>query len=291
MTKVLRGLEKRPTFEELIGTGGSDISDIGLYTRQPATKYRNFFFATQGDGVELDETLDDKVSKILTMLQMQVEVEKQKTIDRQEDARRQFNGHLPNSNNESEMGTGSIPSSNASFHASGFDGSPPPLPPPTEPPGFPPGPVAALPLPPEPSFFNAPRRAAREQVERGRSPPRPTPGEGAPPPIGQPLAQPAAALRQAPSVPDSSGSASTRPSTRRSVATSSSSSSSGGYSQISNTQLQSRGRATVAVMQRNPRNPLNASAPPAPKAAARRRRTRMDTPEGRRYLPYSGNFA
>ena len=293
MTKVLRGLEKNPTFEEIIADGSDDISDIGLYTRQPAVQYRNFFFASQADGIQdvVDATLDDKVSKILAVLQAQVEVEKQKTLDRRENTRQQFCDNLPRANNEPELGTGTIDSSSASTSSIGFDGSPPPLPPPMEPPGMPPGPVPALPLPPPPSFFNAPRRAAREQVERGRSPPQPTPGEGAPPPVPQMVA-PGAALRNAPRVPDSSGSASTRSGGRRSQPSSSSSGSSGyaaAAASIPTEQLQRQGRAA----QRNSRNP--ASAPPLnpPAPPRRRRRTRMDTPEQRRgpSIPYSGGFA
>ena len=285
VAKTLQGLEKNPTFEELIGSGGSDISDIGLYTRQPATAYRNFFFATQADGVVVDETLDDKVSKLVAVLQAQVDLERMKTMDRQENTRQQFRDNLPQANNEPEMGTGEIPTdSDSGGGGTGFDGAPPPLPPPAPPPGGPSGPVPALPLPPAPSFFNAPRRAAREQVERGRDP-RPA---GAPPPLNLLRRQAGPAPAPAPRVPSSSGSASTRASTRQGSAVPSTSSSSG-YRNVTDAQLESRGRATIAVQQRDRRNPLNASAPPAPGAApARRRRRRMDTPEPPRYRPYGG---
>ena len=283
VAKTQQGLVKNPTFEELIGSGGSDISDIGLYTRQPATAYRNFFFATQADGVVVDETLDDKVSKLVAVLQAQVDLERMKTMDRQENTRQQFRDNLPRANNEPEMGTGEIPTDSDSGGGTGFDGAPPPLPPPAPPPGGPSGPVPALPLPPAP-FFNAPRRAAREQVERGRDP-RPA---GAPPPLNLLRRQ----AGPAPAAPSSSGSASTRASTRPRASTSRSSTSSGGYRNVTDAQLESRGRATIAVQQRDRRNPLNASAPPQSSSSAaappRRRRRRMDTPEPPRYRPYGG---
>ena len=288
VAKTLQGLVKNPTFEELIGSGGSDISDIGLYTRQPATAYRNFFFATQADGVVVDETLDDKVSKLVAVLQAQVDLERMKTMDRQENTRQQFRDNLPRANNEPEMGTGEIPTDSDSGGGTGFDGAPPPLPPPAPPPGGPSGPVPALPLPPAPSFFNAPRRAAREQVERGRDP-RPA---GAPPPLNLLRRQAGPAPAEAPRVPSSSGSASTRASTRPRASTSRSSTSSGGYRNVTDAQLESRGRATIAVQQRDRRNPLNASAPPQSSSSAaappRGRRRRMDTPEPPRYRPYGG---
>ena len=280
MTKVVNGLVKRVSFEELIKDGGPDISDIGLYTRQPATAYRNFFFATQGDGVVLDETLDDKVSKLLAMMQAQVETEKQKTLDRQENTRQQFRGHLPTANNEPELGTGSIPSSSrSSNHSTGFDGAYPSLPPPLPPPGYPLGPVQGLPVPPVASFFNGPRRDARQQVERGRSPARP--GEGGPPPLQRPgsvnppvairdgAAVPVAAIR----VPSGASSASTRSGGNRSRAAPSTSRSSSN-ARVPVDQLAARGRAFA-----NERGA--ASAPPMRRG--NRRRRRIDTPE-----PYSG---
>ena len=231
----------------------------------------------------LDETLDDKVDKMLALLQAQADIEKQKTLDRQENTRQTFRGTLPQGNNEPELATGSIPTSSSSSSGLGFDGNPPPLPPPTEPPGFPPGPVPALPLPPEPSFLNGPRRAAREAVERGRSPPTP----GGPPPIPQANVRAPPVL---PRVPSSSGSASTRSggpgqSSSNSGPSSSSGSRGSGYRAVTPAQLESRGRATIAVMQR--RGQTQPSAPAEPKRAPRRRRTRMDTPEPPRYRPYS----
>ena len=289
MTKALNrkvgGLERVPTFEELVRTEGSDISDIGLYTRQPATSWRNFFFANQADGVQLDDTLDDKVSKILAMLQAGAEVEKQKTLDRQENNRQLFRGHLPQANNEPELGTGTIPTpERGSSGHSGFDGAYPSLPPPLPPPGGPMGPVPGLPVPRNISFFNAPRRDARAQVERGRSPPRPTPGEGGPPPIVQrpgsinpPVAirdgaaVPVAAIR----VPSGASSASTRSGGNRSRAAPSTSRSSSNAN-VPVDQLVARGRALA-----NQRG--TASAPPMRRG--NRRRRRIDTPEPPGYGP------
>jgi hypothetical protein len=107
MTKVLNGLVKNPTFEELIGAGGSNLDDIGLYTRQPATSQRNFFFATQGDLV--DEDHDDKVSKILSILEAQVQGQAHQAQARRADNARQFAAHLPGPNNEAEMAAPEMP--------------------------------------------------------------------------------------------------------------------------------------------------------------------------------------
>ena len=307
MTKALNrkvgGLERVPTFDELVRTEGSDISDIGLYTRQPATSFRNFFFGNQADGIQLDDTLDDKVSKILAVLQAGVEVEKQKTLDRQENNRQLFRGHLPNANNEPELGTGSIPTpDNASRAHSSFDGSPPPLPPPLPPPGGPMGPVQGLPLPPNPSFFNGPRREAREQVERGRSPPSPTPGEGGRPPLPQPQrpgsappAPPPAAIRDgaavpvaAVRVPSSSGSASTRSGGNRSSVAPSTSRGSSSNVSVPAEQLAARGRAIARQRGGASAPPMRGGSVPPMRRGNRTRRRRIDTPEPPMYRPYGG---
>ena len=85
--KVVNGLVKNPTFEELIGSGGSDIRDIGLYTRTPASSFQNFFFAPP-QGPLVDDDHDDNVSKILALLRAKLDIQHNITVDRRENNRR-----------------------------------------------------------------------------------------------------------------------------------------------------------------------------------------------------------